>query len=170
MTSGVAPSGWARSSGRRACPLAAALLLASCVTEVSRDPGGPRVEDRPAVSLTLRSDRAEYASGQPVELALELVNRGRGPVSMTVPTSQLYEFAIARDGREIWRWSEGKLFAAQVTEVLLGPGQTGLYKAVWDGKARDGRFVSPGRYVVTGVWIGGQQVGLQPLNLPITVR
>jgi hypothetical protein len=155
---------------RRAWPLAGVLLLAGCVTEVTRDPGGPRVEERPAVSLTLRSDRAEYASGQPVELALELVNRGRGPLFLTVPTSQLYEFTIARDGQEIWRWSAGKLFLAQVTDVLLGPGQTGLYKVVWDGKDKDGRPVVPGRYVATGVWIGGQQVGLQPLSLPITVR
>jgi len=147
-----------------------ALLLAGCVTEVQREPGPPRADERAAVSLTLRSDRAEYTVGQPVELVLEMINRGRTPVSMSVPTSQLYDFTVRRDGTEIWRWSEGKLFATQVTDVVLGPGQTGLYKVVWDAKGRDGRPIGPGRYVATGVWLGGQQMGLQSLSLPITVR
>ena len=155
---------------RRARPLAAALLLAGCVTEVTRAPTPPGSDAQPAVSLTLRSDRAEYFAGQPVQLVLQMVNRGRVPVTMTAPTSQLYDFAVGRDGTEVWRWSEGKLFLAQVTDVLLGPGQTGLYKVVWDGKGKDGRPLTPGRYVATGIWIGGHQVGLQPLSLPIAVR
>ena len=154
----------------RTLPLAVLLLLAGCVTEVTRAPGPPRPEDRPSVSLTLRSDRTEYAVGQPVELVLELVNRGRAPVSMSAPTGQLYEFTITRDGAPVWRWSDGKLFTAQVTDVVLAPGQTGAYTVVWDGKGPDGRPVTPGRYLVTGVWIGGQQVGLQPLSLPLTIR
>ena len=150
--------------------LLGATLLGACVTEERREPIAARPAELAAVSLTLRSDRSEYASGQPVALVLEMINRGAVPVSMATPTSQLYDFTVVREGTEVWRWSEGKLFTAQITEVVLGPGQTGQYKAVWDGKGKDGRPAPPGRYTVTGVWIGSHQLGLQPLSLPFTMR
>jgi hypothetical protein len=158
--------------GRRA-PAAAlaglglAALLAGCVTEVRRE---PRPAERPSLSLTLRSDRAEYAPGAPVELVLELRNRGAIPVSMVTPTSQLYEFVVDREGAEVWRWSAGKAFLPQITEVVLAPGQNGVYRVLWDGRGLDGRPLAPGRYTVTGVWIGGEQFGLVPLRLPLTIR
>lgn len=157
---------------RHAVPPLLALLLVACALEtreVSRLPaGGPA--DRPSLRLTLSSDRAVYAPGQPVVLTLTLVNLGAGPVSMTTPTSQLYEFAVLQDGRKVWRWSRGKVFPTEITEVLLGPGQTGKYTVSWDRRDQDGRPVAPGAYTAVGVWVGGEQVGLSPLQLPISLR
>lgn len=158
---------------RWALPPLLALALVACATEsvrVTREATRPLPADKPALSLTLRSDRAEYFLGQPVQLELTLTNLGRIPISVSVPTSQLYDFAVLRDGREVWRWSAGRVFPMEVTEIVLAPGQTGSYKAAWDQRDAQGRSVVAGRYVAVGVWLGGQQVGLGPIQLPLTIR
>jgi len=127
-------------------------------------------ESRPGLRLVLTTDRAVYARGEPVELTLAVTNPGPDPVTLTAPSSQLYDFAVLRDGTEVWRWSAGRMFLTVLTDLTVPPGGTRAFTETWDQRDRDGRPVGPCGYVVVGVLIGGEQVGLGPGRVSITIR
>lgn len=122
------------------------------------------------LQLVLSADRAVYARGEPVRLTLAVTNPGPAPVTLTAPTSQLYDFIVLKDGVEVWRWSAGRMFLTVLTELTIAPGETRAFSEVWDQQDREGRPVGPGEHVVLGVLTGGEQVGLVPQHLSITIR
>ena len=123
-----------------------------------------------ALRLDLRADRPIYAVGQPVQLTLAVTNPGLAPISLTAPSSQLYDFAVLRDGSEVWRWSADKMFLTVLTQLTISPGETRTFTERWDQRDRDGRPVDPGHYEVLGILTGGEQVGLVPGRVRITIR
>ena len=158
--------------GARLALLGGLLALSACAEETAQERREPAAAAaaRPALSLTLKSDRAVYYLGQTVQLELALTNDSAIPVSMTLPTGQLYDFRVLLEEREIWRWSAGRAFAPAITEVLLNPGQRGRYRVEWDQRDQAGRSVPAGDYAVEAVWLGGEQYGLLPIRLPIEIR
>lgn len=120
--------------------------------------------------LELRAGRDTYRAGDPVELTLTVTNSTADPVVLTAPSSQLYDFAVIQGGREVWRWSAGRMFMALVTPLEIAPGQARVFTEVWDQRDRDGQPVAPGYYVVQGVLIGGEGVGLSPQRVSIRIR
>jgi len=147
--------------------LPAAFLL-GCGATAPREPS-PAGEGT-ALRLVLRADRSVYALGAPVTLTLAVTNPGPAPVTLTAPSSQLYDFAVLRDGAEVWRWSAGRMFLAVLTDLTIRPGETRAFTEVWDQRDRDGRPVGPGDYVVVGRLIGGERLGLAPERLRIAIR
>lgn len=127
-------------------------------------------ESRAGLRLVLRADRAAYALGEPVELTLAVTNPGPDPVTVTAPSSQLYDFTVFKDGTEVWRWSAGRMFLTVLTDLTIPPGETRALTEVWNQQDLGGRPVEPGEYVVVGALIGGEQVGLAPQRLHVTIR
>jgi hypothetical protein len=123
--------------------------------------------ERPALRLTLSSDRAAYAVGQPVKLTLTVENTGGAPLVVTTPTAQLYDFAVFRGGQEVWRWSGDRGFATQIMEWTLAPGQRREFSETWHPAAGS---QTPGDYTVVATLAGGQLLGAQPLRLTFPVR
>ena len=153
--------------------LAGAAVLFSCGTETLAKASLSAAlagEGSVALRLDLRADKGVYALGEPVELTLAVTNPGPDPVSLTAPSSQLYDFAVLKEGREVWRWSADKMFLTVLTRLTISPGETRAFTEPWDQRDRDGRPVSPGDYIVIGVLIGGEKMGLAPHELRITIR
>lgn len=94
------------------------------------------------VLLVLHAFPQRPRPGQRVILRLVTLNVGPTPVLLRHPTTQLAEFVATLGGREVFRASEGRVYAQVVREVVLGPGQT---EAVVE------RFVPqvPGEYEIT---------------------
>ena len=127
-------------------------------------------EGAAALRLELRADRAVYAVGQPLKLMLAVTNPGPVTISLTAPSSQFYDFAVLKDGSEVWRWSAEKMFLTVLTQLKISPRETRTFTERWDQRDRDGRPVGPGDYEVLGILIGGEQVGLTPGRVHITIR
>ncbi len=127
-------------------------------------------EGRGALRLDLRADRAVYAVGEPITLTLAVTNPGADPVTLTAPSSQLYDFIVLREGREIWRWSAGQMFLTVLTPLTIAPGQTRAFTETWDQRDRNGQPVTPGDYVIVGELPGGERIGLTPQEVRITIR
>ncbi len=123
-----------------------------------------------ALRVELRANRAVYARGAPVKLTLAITNVGPDPVSLTAPSSQLYDFTVLKGGAEVWRWSAGHLFAAVLTPLEIPAGQSREFSESWDQRGHDGQPVPPGDFLVVGILIGGPQLGLSPQQLRITIR
>ena len=70
--------------------------------------------------LLLTSSKAVYAEGEPVELTLQVVNRGPRPVTLQFRDSQRYDFLIQNaQGQEVWRWSADQMFAQILGHEIL---------------------------------------------------
>jgi hypothetical protein len=80
-----------------------------------------------------------------VRLDLQLVNRSTHRVEIDFPDGRTRDFAIYdASGREVWRWSRGRLFTQTVQNKFLGAGDTTFYHGRWEGAA-------PGMYTAVAI-------------------
>lgn len=70
------------------------------------------------------------------------------------PTSQIYEFRILTQDREIWRWSAGHVFAQAITPVAIPGGAPILYRVFWDFDPAEiqtaGEYVAEASFLASG--------------------
>jgi hypothetical protein len=89
-----------------------------------------------ALASTLQAE----AFTDSVRFSLQVTNTSAGPVHLTFPSSQLFDFVVFQHGREVWRWSADRMFAQAIHEVTLAPGETRAFDAVWTGAGRRGEL------------------------------
>jgi hypothetical protein len=90
-----------------------------------------------------------FATGAPVGFVLEVRNAARAPQRLEFPTARTHDFAVTdAHGREVWRWSRGRLFAQVLSEIELAPGESRRFAAAWDQRDAAGALALPGRYGV----------------------
>ncbi len=142
---------------RRAVAVALLIFLAACGDD------GADLEADGAVTAGPRSSTTELAGvggtsatadALEVELvgddevpagphtwSIEVTNGSGTPVAVTFSTSQRVDAVIARDGDEIHRWSDDRVFQQEVTEISLDPGTSEVFDL-----ADDLTGVAPGTY------------------------
>jgi len=81
------------------------------------------------------------------ELTVE--NDGDDPVSLQFSDTQRAEFVAERDGQEVWRWSEGRMFGQALGSVDLAPGETATFEGGWDDPSA-GDYQIHGELVANG--------------------
>lgn len=98
------------------------------------------------LDLLVATDKSAYARGEPILVTLQVVNRGSGPVELRFLTAQRYDVLI-RDaqGRQVWRWSDGQMFAQVLGQESIEPGRKIAYRVTVRER------LAPGSYTVTGV-------------------
>ena len=100
--------------------------------------------DGPVVTSTLDvrvDDGDDGVDG--VELALRVTNAGRKRTEINFPNGQMYDFRVVDSaGREVWRWSEGRLFTQSLQNRLLDAGETLSFEERWDAAESHGRFTA----------------------------
>ena len=91
------------------------------------------------------SRRAAPASGGPVVVsslnvkvnsevafAFHVTNNAVKSLELTFPSGQTHEITVLDSlGREVWRWSEGRLFTQALQNRVLGSSETLTYEAHW---------------------------------------
>lgn len=76
-----------------------------------------------------------------VRFALNVKNVGRKHVELRFPNGQVCDFAVLDSaGREVWRWSSGRMFTQGVQNKLLGSGEAVEADAAWNGGAKPGHY------------------------------
>jgi hypothetical protein len=114
---------------RTAAVLAAtALLLGACaggeaVTGDRRNVG--------VVSVVFSARPARGRVGQAVALRISLVNNSGQTQAVAFPDAQQYDFWAKRGSREVWRWSDGRLFAAATTTLELASQEPRMFSETW---------------------------------------
>lgn len=118
------------------------LLLAVC----SLIPPQAQAEDTKGLNATLTADKATYAAGEPIALTLRVVNASPKPVRLSFRTAQRFDLVVEDgQGREIWRWSAGRLFAQAFGEETLKPsGGEFVARATAEGKFPSGAYTVKG--------------------------
>ncbi|MDB4948160.1 MAG: hypothetical protein JWM27_809 [Gemmatimonadetes bacterium] len=100
--------------------------LAACVP-----PPHPAAMPAPRSAEPLVSSLQVAPQADGVHLVLQVTNAGSAPVALTFGTGQSFDFAVARGGTELWRWSADRMFTQAVRETSVAPGQTLRYEATW---------------------------------------
>jgi len=137
-----------------------ALMLAACLL-VAQAPLGPELA---ALKVTLAADKPAYAPGEPITFTLRIVNATAKPIRLTFRTAQRFDLSMeASQGREVWRWSAGRLFAQ-----VLGQETLGTSGGEFVARETVGGTFPPGTYTATGI-IPAQE-GALSARTTVTVR
>jgi len=98
------------------------------------------------VDVLVRTDKRTYNSGEPIVVNLEIVNRAPQPVDLGFSTAQRYDVLIKNmQGRDVWRWSHGQMFAQVLGTETLEPSRRLRYRV----SVRE--RLSPGAYTIVAV-------------------
>ena len=103
--------------------------------------------------ISMSTDKMSYAVGEPIKLTVKIFNCNEEDVIFHFNTSQRYDFIIEdEEGNEVWRWSEGRMFAQMLGEEILGPTNIEIIYSV---KYKD--KLNPGYYKVTGFFVAQEK-------------
>ena len=62
--------------------------------------------------------------GEQVELTLEVANASEKRIELRFPNGQTHDMAVLdASGREVWRWSKGRLFTSADQNRIVGTGE-----------------------------------------------
>jgi hypothetical protein len=104
----------------------------------------PRPPER-TVDVAVRTDRAEYAAGEPIGLTLTVTNQGEAPVVFAFSSGQRYDFVVlSASGDTVWQWSAGMGFVQMLGGERVEPGAALEYREEFRGA------LTPGAYTVLG--------------------
>lgn len=127
-------------------PVLVAVLVACTPVRSPEAPVAKRTEAELACELKL-SHRSVQSGVQEIEATFSVRSATEVPVRVTFNSGQSYDFRLRdSEGKELWRWSSGRMFAMVVIEKELGPdGWTFREKIPLHA---EGSNLAPGRYQV----------------------
>jgi len=97
-----------------------------------------RTANSAALATTLELSVAER-----VDLRLHVTNTSGKKLEMTFPTGQTHDFYILdAAGREVWRWSTGRIFTQGVQKKLVDGGSTLSFADRWAGPVAGGTYTA----------------------------
>jgi len=99
--------------------------------------------------ISMSTDKMSYSINEPIKMTLKIFNYNEENVVFHFNNAQRYDFIIEdKEGNEIWRWSEDRMFAMVLGEEVLGPDNPEIiYTAEYKDK------LSPGYYKITGILV-----------------
>jgi hypothetical protein len=103
----------------------------------------PAIGSRPSTPTAVLATTLELSVTEAVELRLHVTNGTDRRVELTFPSGQTHDFYILdATGREVWRWSTGRMFTQGVRKSLVDSGETLSYNDRWDGPLSGGTYTA----------------------------
>ena len=126
----------------RSAPLLVALfVLASACGPRARSAEAAahkRVDGGPPVASSLDVQLADD-----VQFAFHVTNSAAKCLELTFPNGLTHDIVVLDEGgREVWRWSEGRMFTQTLQNHILERDETVSYGAQWRPDALHGSFVA----------------------------
>lgn len=82
------------------------------------------------MSLDCSLDVSASASG--VTFSFTVENAGADPVDLQFSSAQTHDVTVLEDGSEVWRASDGQMFAQMMQSETLPAGDAATYRETWD--------------------------------------
>jgi len=99
--------------------------------------------------ISMTTDKIRYSVGETIMVTLKIFNYTGEDIVFHFNTSQRYDFIIKdEEGNEVWRWSNGRMFAQMLGKESLGQHNPEVV-CIEQYKGK----LSPGYYKITGVFI-----------------
>jgi hypothetical protein len=78
-----------------------------------------------------------------VHFALDVLNTGGKHVELSFPSGMSYDFVVMDSlGREVWQWSDGRMFTQGVQNKQLGTGDSMQVDGTWDTLPQPGQYTA----------------------------
>lgn len=137
-------------------------VLAAAVAFFACGPRSPNViataRPRAAASKGVVSHVVVDTTNGTVRFAIQVANGSQKRVELNFPTGRTHEFVVLNDkGKEVWRWSEGRLFTQSMQNRLLDANDSVEYAERWSHPAA-------GRYTL----VAQLNSGNYPVNQQVT--
>ncbi|AGB36886.1 BsuPI-related putative proteinase inhibitor [Natronococcus occultus] len=87
---------------------------------------------------------AEVSSGagtDAVRFEFTVANEGTDPVELQFSDACKAEFVVEDEGREVWRYTDGRMFAQMISSERIAPDETATYEAEWENP-RSGEYTA----------------------------
>ena len=99
--------------------------------------------------ISLMIDKMNYNVDETIIMTLKIFNYTEEDIVFYFHNSQRYDFIIEdEEGNEVWRWSDGRMFAMVLGEEILGSNNPKIiYATEYQGQ------LSPGYYKITGFFV-----------------
>ena len=112
--------------------------------------------------VSVTTNRAIYDTGERIVIELIVFNRTPEKLTFHFKDAQRYDFVIEDgEGKVVWRWSNGRMFAQVLGEETLGPDRADVvYTETYAGP------LEPGDYKVIGILVAQDR----PLSASVTIR
>lgn len=92
------------------------------------------------------TDKATYKQGEPIAMALTVLNQSSKPCQLQFASSKIYDFNLYNERQElVWKWSGDKMFAMSLVNLSIEPKQPLTYVTILNGKS-----LEPGKYQLIG--------------------
>lgn len=76
------------------------------------------------VRVEITGTKKRFGAGEIIPVQLRLTNTSSAAVTLHFANAQKYDISVTEaEGREVWRWSAGKMFAQATEELTLKPGE-----------------------------------------------
>ena len=96
----------------------------------------------------LTTDRNSYKPGDTIRMQMQVRNPTAEALVLNFNTSQQYDFTVSdAEGKTVWKWSQGRMFAQMLTQKTLQPGDAYTVTAEWALPAT----LAPAQYKVSGL-------------------
>ncbi len=101
------------------------------------------------IQIELKTDKTEYEVGEKAKAKITLVNEGDVEEEIFFNNGQRYDFILKRGRKNIWQWSEDRVFIMATGTVNLEPGEEKSYESELETED-----LSPGEYELIGMITG----------------
>ncbi len=111
--------------------------------------------------VSLSVNQPIYSVGGQITVTLQVFNNTEQEITLHFRDAQRYEFTIEdEEGKEVWRWSNGRMFAQVLGEETLGPDRAEVvYTETYAGT------LGPGEYKLSGILVALER----PLSASLTI-
>ncbi len=108
----------------------------------------------------LTTNKKYYKIGEPVELTLVLQNITSKSQDLSFNSGQSYDFIVKElpSEKEIWRWSNDKVFTLAIWTMILDPWERKTYTFEWDQKDNESKQLVPGTYKIEAIITSNPQI------------
>ena len=121
-----------------------ALAFATGTRSHSSEPPAARSE-RVAESDTPLASSMRITVEDGVDFSLHLTNGSSRKLELRFPSGQTHDFVVLDSiGREVWRWSEGRMFTQTLQTRTVDRGETISYSDRWQPEGQRGTFTAVG--------------------------
>jgi hypothetical protein len=118
--------------------IAAAGLFFACGPRTQNVVGNAKTRTRGDTTVAAHVS-VDTANGR-VLFAIAIRNGTRRSVEISFPDSRTHDFTVLDSaGKQVWRWSEGRMFTQAMQNRLLGSRDSAVFDVAWDA-AKPGNY------------------------------
>jgi hypothetical protein len=124
------------------------------------------------LTLTLEVENPNIKRGENLIATLSLENKGESEESIDFFTSQRFDLYLYKDKNLLGKWSDDKLFAQQIEQIILKPGESYTEKIEWNLSYLDkntNKYVLPKlrKYGLMGMMVGKPELKTRELVIEV---